>query len=96
MTTTVLDRVPVDEITAQAREVRFWRTVLTVIAAVLFGLGWVTARVFAVAWLAASWSWVAVREGWRASHGPSRAARLAAQQAEIHDLRTRLGRFGEG
>ena len=96
MTTDVLAKIPVDAITAQAREVRFWRTVLTVIAAALFGLGWVTARVFAVAWLAASWSWVAVREGWRASHGPSRAARLAAQQAEIHDLRTRLGRFGEG
>jgi len=96
VTTDVLAKIPVDAITAQAREVRFWRTVLTVIAAVLFGLGWVTARVFAVAWLAASWSWVAVREGWRASHGPSRAARLAAQQAEIHDLRTRLGRFGEG
>ena len=78
MTTDVLAKIPVDAITAQAREVRFWRTVLTVIAAVLFGLGWVTARVFAVAWLAASWSWVAVREGWRASHGPSRAARLAA------------------
>jgi len=96
VTTDVLAKIPVDAITAQAREVRFWRTVLTVIAAVLFGLGWVTARVFAVAWLAASWSWVAGREGWRASHGPSRAARLAAQQAEIHDLRTRLGRFGEG
>ena len=96
MTTDVLAKIPVDAITAQAREVRFWRTVLTVIAAVLFGLGWVTARVFAVAWLAASWSWVAVREGWRASHGPSRAARLAGQEAEIHDLRTRLGRFGEG
>jgi len=78
VTTDVLAKIPVDAITAQAREVRFWRTVLTVIAAVLFGLGWVTARVFAVAWLAASWSWVAVREGWRASHGPSRAARLAA------------------
>ena len=96
MTTDVLAKIPVDAITAQAREVRFWRTVLTVIAAVLFGLGWVTARVFAVLWLAVSWSWVAVREGWRASHGPSRAARLAKQEAEIHDLRTRLGRFGEG
>jgi len=60
VTTDVLAKIPVDAITAQAREVRFWRTVLTVIAAVLFGLGWVTARVFAVAWLAASWSWVAV------------------------------------
>ena len=94
MTTTTLDKIPVDAITAQAKQVRFWRTVLTVIAAALYGAGWVTARVFAVAWLAASWCWVAVREGWRASRGPSRAARLSAQEAQIHDLRTQLGRFG--
>ena len=94
--TAVLDRVPVDEITAQARQVRFWRTVLTLVAGALYGLGWVTARLFAVVWLAASWCWVAVREGWRASRGPSRGARLETQAAEIHDLRTRLARFGDG
>ena len=43
MTTEILARVPVDEITAQAREVKPGRTVLTVVAAVLFGLGWVPA-----------------------------------------------------
>jgi hypothetical protein len=95
MTTTLLDRVPVDEITAQAKRVRFWRTVLTLVAGALYGLGWVTARAFALVWLAASWCWVAVREGWRASRGPSRGARLETQAAEIHDLRTRLQRFGE-
>lgn len=63
--TTLTERIPVDEITAQAREVHFWRSVLTVIAAVLFGLGWVVAKAFGVAWLAAAWSAVAVREGWR-------------------------------
>ena len=93
--TTLADRVPVDSITQQAREVKFGRAVLTLIAAVLFGLGWVTARAFAIVWLAASWCWVAVREGWRASRGPSRGARLETQAAEIHDLRTRLQRFGE-
>jgi len=63
--TTLTELIPVDEITRQAREVRFWRTVLTVVAAVLFGVGWVTAKAFALAWLAAAWSAVAVREGWR-------------------------------
>jgi hypothetical protein len=61
---TVLDTVPVDRITARAREVHFWRTVLTIIAGLLFGLGWLAYKTVAVAWLAAAWSAVAVREGW--------------------------------
>jgi hypothetical protein len=65
VTTSVLDKVPVDQITAHAREVHFWRSVLTVIAAALFGLGWVTAKAFAVLWLALAWSAVAVKMGWQ-------------------------------
>jgi len=94
MTTTVLDRVPVDEITDQARQVRPARTLLTVIAAVLFGLGWVTARVFTVLWFSAMWAGVAVREGWRASHGPSRKTQIASQTAQIADLKAQLRRLG--
>ena len=94
MTTTTLDKIPLDAITEQARQVRPGRTVLTVIAAVLFGLGWVTARVFAVAWLSVMWCGVAVREGWRASHGPSRKATVAAQAAQIEDMKARLHRLG--
>ena len=93
MTTSVLDRVPVDEITQQAQQVKPGRTALTVVAAVLFGLGWVTARVFSVVWLAVMWCGVAVREGWRASHGPSRSQQLAAQAAEIRELKVQLSRF---
>ena len=75
MTTDVLDRIDLDGITRQAREVRFWRTVLTLVAAVLFGLGWVVAKAFGITWLACAWSAVAVREGWRQgrmTHGPAR------------------------
>ena len=92
--TALTERIPLDEITAQAEAVKPGRAVLTVVAAVLFGLGWVAARVVSVLWLAVMWSGVAVREGWRASHGPSRAQRLAAQAAEIGELKTQLGRFG--
>jgi hypothetical protein len=94
MTTTVLDRVPVDEITDQARAVRPARTLLTVIAAVLFGIGWVTARVFTVAWFSVMWCGVAVREGWRASHGPSRKAQVAALTAQVAEQKTQLRRLG--
>jgi len=73
--TTLAERIPLDEITAQARQVHFGRTLLTLIAAVLFGLGWLVAKAFGVAWLAGCWGFVAVRQGWRAGRatpsGPS-------------------------
>ena len=67
MAASLLERIPVDEITVQAREVHFWRTVLTVVAAVLFGLGWAAYKVFAVAWLVLAWTAVAVKVGWQES-----------------------------
>ena len=87
MTTSVLDRVPLDEITAQARQVRFGRSVLTLAAAVLFGIGWTVAKVLAVAFLAAAWSWTALRVGWESAHGPSRGQELAALREEVRHLR---------
>ncbi len=61
MATALLERIPVEEIGVQARQARPGRAVLTVIAAVFFGLGWCAAKSV----LAVSWACVAVREGWR-------------------------------
>lgn len=58
-------RVPVERITAEAKQARFWRSVLRLLAGALFGLGWLTAKTFAVLWLAAVWSATAVRIGWQ-------------------------------
>lgn len=91
--TALTDQFSLDDISRQAEAVKPGRAVLTAIAAVLFGIGWVTARVFAVLWLAFTWSWVAIREGWRASHGPSRAMQIAALKAQNEELKTQLGRF---
>ncbi|MFJ2719376.1 hypothetical protein [Streptomyces sp. NPDC087437] len=54
-----------DEITEQARKVRFWRTVGTAVAGLLFALGWVVAKACAVLWLAAVWVATAVKLGWQ-------------------------------
>lgn len=56
--------IPVDRITAQARELHFWRTVLTVLAGLLYGVGWVTYKTFAVTWFVLTWCAVAVKVGW--------------------------------
>lgn len=68
MTATLLDRIPVDEITAQAREVSIGRALLTVVASVLFAIGWVAARFF----FCLAWCGVAVKVGWREGRGQVR------------------------
>ena len=67
--TTWLDRLPVDDITRQAREIHPGRTVLTWVAGALFALGWLACKVVAVVWLAGAWAFVAAREGWREAAG---------------------------
>jgi hypothetical protein len=92
MTSTLLDRVPVDEITARASSVKFGRSVKRLITSVLFGVGWVTAKAFAVAWLALAFCWLALGTGWREARGnqPSRAS-LREENAA---LREQLARYG--
>lgn len=64
MAVTWVQRVPVDRINEQATQLRFWRTVATVLAGLLWGLGWLAAKGCAVAWLAIAWAVAAVRVGW--------------------------------
>jgi len=59
--TTITQRVPLDQITREAQEVRFGRVLLTVLATVFFAVGWSVARLF----LAVAWCAVAVRTGWQ-------------------------------
>jgi hypothetical protein len=67
--TAITQQLQLDEITAQARQVRFGQVLLTVLAAVFFGLGWSVGRFF----LALAWCAVAVKLGWQAgaARGPA-------------------------
>ena len=62
--TSLTERIPLDEITAQARQVRFGRTVLNLIALVFILIG----RSVGFAWLAVVWCCLAVRVGFREVH----------------------------
>lgn len=64
----------------QARQIRFWPAVLALIAFLLLGLGRLTYRLFAFAWLAGAWSFCAVRQGWREAKAADAAKRFAARQ----------------
>lgn len=60
--------VPVERITAEARQVRFGRTVLTVLAALLFSVGWCVAKLAGGLWLVVAWAATAVKVGWVEAH----------------------------
>lgn len=62
--TAVLNRVPLDRISAEAREVHFGRLMLTIVAGILFGIGWLAAKSVALVWRAVAWVAVAVKIGW--------------------------------
>jgi len=69
----VADRVPLDRIGDRARQARPGRTVLLLVAGLLFGLGWVAFKACALSWLAVAWCGCAVIEGWQSA----KAARQA-------------------
>lgn len=63
---TVLERVPLEDITAQARQIRFGETLLRAIAFMLITFG----KVLGYAWLVPVWCFLTVRVGWREVHPP--------------------------
>jgi hypothetical protein len=67
----VLDRVPVEAVTARARQIQFRQVALAVLASVLFAVGWSVAKTFTVLWLAVVWCAVAVKMGWMEGRKPA-------------------------
>lgn len=65
---TFLDDALREQITVEARETHFWRTVLTALAGLLYGLGWLTYKLFAGIWFVMAWGGAAVKIGWREAH----------------------------
>jgi hypothetical protein len=71
--TSLTERIPLDRIEDRARQARPGHVLLTVIAALLFALGWTACKAFAVAWLALAWCGSAVIEGWQSAKAGQRA-----------------------
>jgi hypothetical protein len=59
------DDVLVERINVEAREVRFGRAILMLLAGLLYGVGWIAARTFGLIWLALAWSYTAMKVGWQ-------------------------------
>ena len=91
MAASLLERVPVDGITAQARQVRFWRTVGVALASVLLGAGFLAARALSGLWLGTAWFAVAVRAGWREGRSPEWSAAVQRRQEQRRIRAERTG-----
>lgn len=65
-------QIPVDEITARAREVRFSRVVATLFLGFFYVLGWLAGH----AWVGVVSLAFAVRDGWRDGQGVTQAIPL--------------------
>jgi hypothetical protein len=89
MTTAILDQAAYERISAQAAQVRTGHTLLSVVASLFFFAGWLAGRVLPCL----MWCGFAVREGFRAAHGPSRKMRIAMLTAQVEDLQLQLSRF---
>lgn len=89
MTTAILEHATYERINEQAAEVRTGHTLLSLIAAFFYLIGWLAGRVLPCL----MWCGFAVREGFRAAHGPSKKMRIAALTAQVEDLQTQLSRF---
>lgn len=69
---TFFDQALTERITVEARQVHFWRTVLTVVAGLLFGLGWISYKAVAGLWLVMAWCAAAVKVGWQEARTAAR------------------------
>lgn len=70
----LLEQVPVGRITEEAKQVRFGYTVLTILAGLLYALGWIVAKAFTGVWFVLAWVGTAVKVGWKdaRTNGPAR------------------------
>ena len=62
-------RIPLGRITAHARAATFGRTILTVIAGLLYGIGWLVAKGLGGLWFVVAWMGAAVMVGWNDARG---------------------------
>ncbi len=60
---TAFDGSFVDRVNSEAKDIQFWRTVLTAVAAVLYGVGWLIGWLFKGTWLVITWCYAAGRVG---------------------------------
>lgn len=62
-----LDDATMERIREEVRALTPLRSLLTLLAALLFSLGWLAARVLLTLWLGLAWAYAAVVVGWKSA-----------------------------
>lgn len=84
----------VQEITAQAKQIKFSTLLLSVLGGLFIGLGWVAFKAFTVVGRSVVWAYAASRYGWRKAAGiPTSQPDLAAVMRENEWLRHEVERL---
>lgn len=92
--TRLQDRVPIDAITADARQARPGRAIQGLIGGLLVMIGYVAAKMFTVLFLSGAWCFSGVKIGWRQGRGlPLNQPTLEAVLAENERLRAEVARL---
>ena len=90
------ERVPVEAITADARQARPGKTLLALIGAVIIAAAWTTAKIFGVLFLSAAWCASSWKYGWRVANGTSTKPTWDQLYAENTELRAMVERYQIG
>lgn len=64
-----LEQATLDRIRAEAQALRPLRTLLTLLASLLWALGWLAAKSVGVLWAGVAWSLAAAKVGWSDGRG---------------------------
>jgi hypothetical protein len=67
---TLLERVDVDRIGAEAEQISFRRVALTVLLGFFLLIGWAAGTICRLLWAAVAWSFAAVKVGWEDAQRP--------------------------
>ena len=88
------DRVPLDDIMADARQARPGRALQGLIGGLIFGIVFVIAQVCRVIFFSGAWCASAAKMGWRqANHQPLNVPSIEQLLAENQNLRAELSRL---
>ena len=88
------DRVPIDAITADARQARPGRAVQGLIGGIFFGIFWCLGKTFMLIFMSGAWCASAAKMGWRQAQGkPLNVPSVEALMAENQNLRAELSRI---
>jgi hypothetical protein len=67
---TVFDQTLPARVTAEAHDIQFGRLLAVILAGILYAIGWTAARAVRGVWFVLTWSFTAVRLGWREGFAP--------------------------